>query len=815
MSGIFALRFLGLKIGRGMELREGFSLVHRLNAVFRGVVCAMNSKRAALSSLALGLASVLLSIFAVQFSASPAVVPLHCCFLPPLIAAMAYGWRGALLAGCPLGVAYHFMLFPANGWANAASAVFFLAWYLCIGFASEARGRRPAAWNNPHFILLGSVGAAYLLYTVVFPVMYKFNPAPWNGALFFSSRPPEILHAIAVKEIVQMAILLSLSNALLLCPGVRSALGLESRPESRENGRIIALSALGGLLLWCGLMGIEHALLVEPLPALLVELKLHDILALLVILAGSMISGSQVCGYLERRLASEDALRESEKNYREIFDVSIDALFIHDNDGRVLDVNGRMCSMFGYDRDSALKLSIQDISMGLPPYSQSEARKLIGKAMADGTQVFEWRTKRSDGTLFWSEVVLRPCKLRGEDRVIASVRDIESRKRLEEQLAQAQKLESIGRLAGGVAHDFNNHLTVIIGGLDLVCQRSHLDEYARSHLKEVSMAAQRAGTLTKQLLAFSRRGLINPEPLNLNETVEELKKMLSRLIGEDVKLKASLDKRLEPIKADRSQLEQIIMNLAVNARDAMPGGGSLEIATGMADLDAAFCSGREGLFPGRYVTLSVSDTGCGMSEEVKKRMFEPFFTTKPLGKGTGLGLSIVYGAVRQNRGYIDVESEPGKGSSFKMYFPPVSIADELLGSGFSHPEQKAKAGTESVLVVEDDPVIKAYVTEVLEGFGYRVVAFPDGRSALSWAESSQSALDLLLSDVIMPGMNGRELAARLAVIRPGVRTLFMSGYAEDVIATQGILEKGVKLITKPFTVEELAAKTREALDAKG
>ncbi len=773
----------------------------------------MMSKRSIASSLFLGVLSVALTLFAVQFSASPPSVPLHCCFLPPVLAAMAYGWRGGLIAGFPWGVAYHFILFPANGWANVAATAYFLTWYAMIGWASSERGRKPGFWNSPHFVLLASMGVLYFLFTQLFPFAYRFNPAPWNGAAWFSSRPHEVLHAIAIKEAVQVAIVLSLSNALLLCHSVRRLLGLELRPEARENGRVVLLSVSGGLALWVVLMVIEHALLREPVPSLVVDLKLHETLALLVILAGSLISGAQICGYMERRLASEDALRMNERNYREIFDSSIDALFIHDLDGRIVDVNGRMLSMFGYTRAEALLLSVEDVSLGQPPYSNVEAMALIRKAFSEGPQFFEWRVKRRNGEVFWSDVALRSCSIGGQPRVIASVRDIDYRKSLEEQLAQAQKLESIGRLAGGIAHDFNNHLTVMIGCVDLVCQRRGLDDYARRHLKEASKAAHRAGTLTKQLLAFSRRELINPELLDLNEVAEDLKRMLARLIGEDLQLKASLSPGMELVMADRGQLEQIIMNLSVNARDAMPEGGVLEISTAMEEADASRCERVPGLAPGRYAVLSVSDTGCGISEDVKQRMFEPFFTTKPVGKGTGLGLSIVYGAVKQNQGCIEVASELGKGTTFKIYFPPAP-AQESVESGEAAASEAASRGAETVLLAEDDSVIRSYVMEVLEGLGYRVIPFADGASAAKWAESFEGRVDMLLSDVVMPGMNGRELAAKVLALKPGAKILFMSGYAEDVIATHGVLEKGVHLIAKPFTIDAISSKIRSVLDGR-
>jgi signal transduction histidine kinase len=381
---------------------------------------------------------------------------------------------------------------------------------------------------------------------------------------------------------------------------------------------------------------------------------------------------------------------------------------------------------------------------------------------------------------------------------------------LERQLIESQKMEGIGRLAGGVAHDFNNLLTAILGYTDLL--ESQLgDENLKSDLREIRLAGERAAALTGQLLAFSRRQILQPRTLDLNSVVSNIEKMLLRLIGEDITMVTHLEPALGSVKADPGQLEQVIMNLAVNARDAMPEGGTLTLETANAALGPDFVAIHPGALAGAHAVLTVADTGVGMSDEVRSHAFEPFFTTKERGKGTGLGLATAYGIVKQSGGYITVESEPGRGTSFRIYLPVVAdtAAPSRLGE---HPTLPPR-GSETVLLVEDESGVRRLARKILEARGYTILEAASGDEALEIARSHTGLIHLVATDVIMPGMSGRVLWDRLRVLSPDSRVLFMSGYTDDAIARHGVLEPGIAFLQKPFTPRGLAEKVRDVLDA--
>jgi len=380
---------------------------------------------------------------------------------------------------------------------------------------------------------------------------------------------------------------------------------------------------------------------------------------------------------------------------------------------------------------------------------------------------------------------------------------------LQDQLLQAQKMEAVGRLAGGVAHDFNNLLTVILGYNELLSEQLRLHPSAVEYSDEIRHAAQRASSLTNQLLAFSRRQVAVPRVVDLNEIVESIDKMLRRIIGEDVQLELRLAEGIPAVKVDPSHIDQVIMNLAVNSRDAMPGGGTLTIETSDVQLTDEYAGRHIGVEPGRYVMLAVSDTGIGMDSATKARLFEPFFTTKEKGKGTGLGLSIVYGIVKQNGGEILVYSEMGRGTAFKIYLPAVNAAAESL----EREEVEPLTGTadETILLVEDDPQVRSLSRTMLTRLGYRVFEAETADQAIGIATSLQGPLDLLLTDVVMPRVNGTELAHQLLAIRPDVRVLYMSGYTDGGVIDQGMLSADTPFIQKPFTAEALNRKIRDVL----
>ncbi len=420
---------------------------------------------------------------------------------------------------------------------------------------------------------------------------------------------------------------------------------------------------------------------------------------------------------------------------------------------------------------------------------------------------------RKDGNSVPVEYTSTP--IRTEDGgligAVVTFDDISDRKRLEAQFLQAQKMEAVGRLAGGVAHDFNNLLTIINGYGQLLLERLEPNNPLQGHASEIMKAGERAASLTRQLLAFSRQQVLQLQVLDLNAVVTNVEKMLRRLIGEDIELRTVLNRELGRVKADAGQLEQVIMNLAVNARDAMPQGGKLTIETASVELDESYVRSHADVKPGRYVMLAVTDTGIGMEKETQALIFEPFFTTKEKGKGTGLGLATVYGIVKQSGGDIWVYSEPGRGTSFKIYMPRVEETVEAVELG--KPLAKRPTAQETVLLVEDEVGVRSLLHGVLTSGGYTVLEGRRGEEALRIAELHQGPIHLILTDVVMPGMSGRELAERLKASRPEMKVLYMSGYTDDAIVHHGVLDPGMAFLQKPFTPDALARKVREVLDA--
>jgi PAS domain S-box-containing protein len=515
----------------------------------------------------------------------------------------------------------------------------------------------------------------------------------------------------------------------------------------------------------------------------------------------------------DQRMA-ETALWKAEEKYRSIFENALEGIFQSTPDGRFSAANPALVRLLGYD--SAEELISDQLKPEWQLFVDSSRRAELEQMLAkNGSAVdFECEVYRKDLSRIWTVQNVRA--LRDEQGALlsyeGSIEDLTERKKLEKQLTQSQKMEAIGQLAGGIAHDFNNLLTVIDGYSELALQKLREDDPLLADLIEIRDAGKRAAALTRQLLAFSRRQVLQPRVFNLNSVVVEMGKMLRRLIGEDIQLRTVLRPVHGNIKADPGQIEQVIMNLAVNARDAMPNGGTLTLETQGVDIDEEYSSQHLAVKPGRYMMLAISDTGCGMDEETQKRIFEPFFTTKGTGKGTGLGLSTVYGIVKQSGGNIWVYSEPGRGSTFKIYLPLVEESDRAYQR---HLETGADLrGAETILLVEDEEILRRLVREVLEKHGYQVLEASDGSSALQTCERFPSLIHLLITDIVMPDMGGGELANRLAQLRPEMKVLYMSGYSDDATAQHGILDSGISFLQKPFTPRELASKVREILDVR-
>ncbi len=518
--------------------------------------------------------------------------------------------------------------------------------------------------------------------------------------------------------------------------------------------------------------------------------------------------------------AKEQALRDSEEKFRTLYESSGDAILLLDQFGFV-ECNATAVRTFGAQSDSQLCAMTP---VGLSPERQPDGRdsavaalEYYHHALEHGSAWFEWTHRRlSDQQLFPAEVLLSRITVGGRLMVQATVRNITERTRaqaereqLQGALLQAQKMESVGRLAGGVAHDFNNMLGAILGYTEMALARLTPDDELYADLLEVQKAGQRSAELTRQLLAFARKQTIAPRVINLNDTVGGLLKMLRRLIGEDIALVWKPGSNLWPVRMDPSQIDQILANLCVNARDAIAGVGRVTIETNLATIDGAYCAEHPGAIAGDFVRLLVTDDGQGMDPAVMEHLFEPFFTTKRIGEGTGLGLATVYGIVKQNDGFVNVYSEPGRGSTFSIYLP--RYVGDCLPDTSDAPDRPPARGHEAVLVVEDEAAMLRVASTALTNLGYEVLPAGTPDEAIQIAESHPTPIHLLLTDVIMPGMNGRELAARLQQRSPALRCLFMSGYTANVIAHRGVLDDGVVFIQKPFSVRDLSRKVREAL----
>jgi two-component system, cell cycle sensor histidine kinase and response regulator CckA len=492
--------------------------------------------------------------------------------------------------------------------------------------------------------------------------------------------------------------------------------------------------------------------------------------------------------------ASAAELRQSEERHRLFFEASPVPLLVFDEESLAfLAVNDAALEMYGYSREELLGLSLTDVKA----------------ERGDG----EGRThRRRDGSLIHLEITSRPLTFEGRDARLAVAVDVTEKAGLEAQLRQSQKMEAIGSLAGGVAHDFNNLLSVILGYSELVAEGLGADDPRRSDLDEVQQAGARAAALTRQLLAFGRRQVLQPKTVKLNEIVASVERMLQRLIGEDIELMTVLQPSLSLVTVDPGQFEQVIMNLAVNARDAMPRGGTLTIETAEVDLDESDVREHAGAKTGRNVVLAVRDNGVGMSEETKTRIFEPFFTTKELGKGTGLGLSTVFGIVRQSGGSIRVRSELGKGTTMEIYLP-AAVAERPAVSLAEPGPLRMPHGTETILLVEDDAGVRNLAHAILARAGYRVLVAQSGEEAERLSEQHPETIHLLLTDVVMPRVSGREVAERLHRARPAMRVLYMSGYTDDAIVRHGILHATIEFLPKPITPDSLTRKVRDVLDA--
>jgi two-component system, cell cycle sensor histidine kinase and response regulator CckA len=518
---------------------------------------------------------------------------------------------------------------------------------------------------------------------------------------------------------------------------------------------------------------------------------------------------------LEGEVGSRTAdLIESERLYRSTFDAAPVGIVHVGMDGRWLRVNQRLCDFLGYSRDELQSLGVQKLMQSEEAAGEAESFRQMAAGTLDRHVIDEKRYRRRDGSFVWARINMSVHRdAEGQPQhFISVIEDVTERRTLEAQIRQANKMDAIGRLASGVAHDFNNLLTVILGFAELMTADIAIPDKQANDLGEIVKAAQRASGLTKQLLAFSRQQVLHAAPLDVNGLITEMTGMLSRLIGEHIEVALALAPTLSLALADRGQLEQVVMNLVLNARDAMPDGGSVTIETTDADLENSSFH-EETVMKGHYVMLAITDTGGGMTKQTQRRLFEPFFTTKETGKGTGLGLSTTYGIVKQSKGYIWVYSELGRGTTFKVYLP-CSNRDVPLPALTSvvTPTPTVASASQTVLLVEDEPGVRHLSKRILDNAGYRVLEAANGDDAERLFAHHGDSIDLVVTDVIMPGCGGPELLGRLRVHAPALRALYMSGYTEQAAANATGLDRGLPFVQKPFTAAELVRRVRDALD---
>jgi PAS domain S-box-containing protein len=532
---------------------------------------------------------------------------------------------------------------------------------------------------------------------------------------------------------------------------------------------------------------------------------------LLILAAAAVLSLAWIAALRRSVRRATQSLRESEEKFRALSEQSPLGMALIDRQGRYEYVNPAFVSIFGYTLDE-VPTGADGFRAAFPdPDLRGEVvrawKEDLSSSGAGEARPRNFDVICKDGAR--KSIHFRPVSL-SMDRQFVIYEDVTRQRELQAQLQQAMKMEAVGRLAGGVAHDFNNLLTVIIGNVSLALGEVQESAPVAGMLSEVNKAAERAARLTQQLLAFSRKQIIEPKVLNLSDLISDLNAMLVRLIREDINIQILPGKDLGVVKVDTGQFEQILVNLVVNARDAMPGGGKIVIETSNVELGDGYCSRHPYVKPGRFVMVAVSDTGHGMSEEIKAHIFEPFFTTKAKGSGTGLGLATTYGAVKQAGGSIEVYSEVGMGTTVRIYLPRVEgEASKLVKDD---QPQELLGGTETVLVVEDEDVVRNLCVRVLDELGYKVLQAGNGGEAIALALGYGERIALLLTDVVMPGMSGREVANRLTQIHPETRFLFTSGYTDNAIVQHGILDEGVSFIGKPYSPSAIAKKVREVLD---
>lgn len=779
-------------------------------------------------SVAFGLAGFIINFFPVNFVIPPHKASFVMGLLFPMLISVSWGWKYGLIS-LTLGLGGQTMWFlwvPHNGWAPFVAIPVYNMWILWHGWC--AGEKRKKIFTNFYISEIPfRIFNIIIIYTL-FTWSFRFNPSPWSPHLVITDPPDDFINFIVIKQLAEGIMILLLTDIFLSFHLFQKILLLKKKRPGK-TGHIISASILFGFLLWL-LSGFadyifsaskHNFFMKNPSPSfadsIILNVPHYEILTRLMFLIVCLLAGLIISRYVAKYNERSRDLEKAKERYRTLIESMTDGITILDRNDVVTYANTSFLTMLGYSSNEIFNRPLLNFLDKNNLSLLKEKKNLMKSSLSDNFEI-EWTKK--DGKKILSLLSLRALydeegKYRGYFVVIKDIslrKQVEKEKaHLEDQLMQSQKMEAIGRLTGGIAHDFNNILSTIIGYSQLVSRDLSDDSPLKEKIEMIQAAGIKAGELTRQLLAFSRKQVMEFKVINLNNLINNLVKMLERLIGEDIKLDFISKPGSANILADSSQIEQIILNLSVNSKDAMPNGGKLTIQTDQVRLDSQFCSKREGLKPGNYVVLDVIDTGTGIPDKISEKIFDPFFTTKKKGKGTGLGLATVYGIVKQHKGYISVYSEKNLGTCFKIYLPAVfkkaSTADE-------NTDEFMPCGNENLLIVDDEPDVIRLLIDLLQPLGYKVTSAPTAEKALDLAKSTGEKYDMLITDTIMPGMNGQELSDRLGKILPDIKFVFMSGYTDDVITEKGILKPDIHFINKPLIPCYVAKKIRSILDNK-
>lgn len=734
----------------------------------------------------------------------------------PLIITMAWGWRYGLLSALAGGCQTMWWLWREDGYGMVYAVPVFTLWIIWHGYWADRRhtAHNPPWYYNSFIVEIPFRFTTELGFFTLFRWLVSLNPPPWNPTITWTTVPLNWCITAAIKHTMTACLLLLAVYILLSITPVRRFFHLKKRHEEHIETIVYASALLLGAALWV----VDSAaawLLFNPeghsfWAITVLNVEPHTFLERNIHMLVTLTAGVIIARFIVARVRAENALSESEQRYAAYITSSPIPILATDEQGNLKDVNPAACHITGYTQQELLSRNIYGI---IHTEEDEDAVPTLELNKNDTWEKeYSYRTKQGDKRFCKiSTVRLSPTRF-----LIFAV-DLTERKttedirnKLQEQLNQVQKMESIGQLAGGIAHDFNNKLMAITGFTELAQSKMASNTPATQYLTEVQRAAHHAAALTRQLLTFARKETIAPRRLLLNDVVSQMTVMLQRIIGEAIELIWKPAPALWTIKMDSGQMDQIVTNLCINARDAIENVGTISIETANITIDDEYCTRHAGFTCGDYVLLMVSDTGCGMSREVQEKAFEPFFTTKPVGKGTGLGLATVYGIVKQNHGFINIYSEPGTGSTFRIYLPRVDSKAEANQQSET-PQIQKKTKHEIIMLVEDDPAVLKLTSTILNSDGYTLITAPSPQKACRLAEQFKGEIQLLITDVMMPEMNGQDLADTLQKLYPQIRTLFMSSFTADIITHNGALAEGMHFLQKPFSKSDLTTKVHEML----